>query len=226
MPHISSANIACGYHAGDLDTINNTIKLAVQNGVAVGAHPGFADKQNFGRTPMHLPDAEIYQLVGEQVRLLNEQCLAAGIQLHHVKPHGALYNMAAVNPAMAAAIAQAIFDVDQQLIMYGLSGSELVRAAQRKGLPTAAEVFADRTYQPDGNLTPRSQPNALIGKVSNAIVQVMQIVNEGKVTSTTGTTIPISAQTLCLHGDGDHAVEFATAIHHHLTTHHIAIKAC
>jgi len=226
MPFITSANIACGYHAGDAETMATTIRLAVQHNVAIGAHPGFNDKPNFGRIPLQLPDSEVYTLVREQIQTLQLYCKQAGAALHHVKPHGALYNMAALNKSLAAAIASAVYDVNPNLILYGLSGSYLISQAAAKGLQTASEVFADRTYQPDGSLTPRNQPNALIHDKARAIAQVLQMVQQQKVISTDGTTIPITAQTICLHGDGEHAVDFATAIHQQLIHNHIELKAC
>ncbi len=225
MPFITSANIACGYHAGDETTMQRTIDLAIKYGVAIGAHPGFDDKANFGRTEMQLTSTEIYQLVFKQVQSLRNMCVESKVSLHHVKPHGALYNMAAKNVEMATAIAQSVADIDPRLILYGLSGSQLITQAKLVGLRSASEVFADRTYQNDGSLTPRSQSNALITNMQQSVEQVLQLIQHNTVTSVSLVSIPIKADTICLHGDGDHAVDFAKAIHQTLLQHHIEIKS-
>ena len=225
MPFITSANIACGYHAGDESTMQRTIDLAIKYGVAIGAHPGFDDKPNFGRTEKQLTLNEIYQLVFKQVAVLRALCIQAKVSLHHVKPHGALYNMAAKNADMSKAIAQAVADTDSRLIVYGLSGSHLIIQAKLVGLRTASEVFADRTYQNDGSLTPRSHSNALISSMQQSVEQVLQMIQHKTVTSVTQASVPLQAETICLHGDGDHAVEFAQAIHQTLEQHHIEIKS-
>jgi UPF0271 protein len=209
MPFISSANIACGAHAGDEHTMQQTVALALQYGVAIGAHPSFDDKENFGRTEMQLTTDEVYTLVQQQVQSLDKICIAAGAKLHHVKPHGALYNMAAKDATLSAAIAKAIFDINPALILYGLSGSHLISEAKKIGLKTASEVFADRTYREDGSLTPRSQPNALIEDEAIAMQQILQFVQQKTVTSTGGKIISLQADTICIHGDGKHAVAFA-----------------
>jgi 5-oxoprolinase (ATP-hydrolysing) subunit A len=213
MPFISSANIACGYHAGDEKTIWRTIELAVQYKVNVGAHVSFLDKSNFGRQEMDLPATEIYELVQQQLIILKELADSFDVKLNHAKPHGALYNMSARDAAIAKSIANAIKDFDGSLILYGLSGSHSVSEAKSVGLKTASEVFADRTYRDDGSLTHRSQPNALIGDAEQVVKQVLQMINEGTVTTVSGKKIPIVAETICIHGDGKHAVEFAKAIH-------------
>jgi len=223
MPWISSANIACGYHAGDEETMKRTVELAVMHGVAIGAHPGFLDKENFGRTEMILPLTMIYDWIATQLHSLQKICSAFNTTIHHVKPHGALYNMAAKDAALADTIARAIKDVNTGWILYGLSGSYLVSEAKRKGLLTAAEVFADRTYQDDLSLTPRSQANALIQDEEQALQQVLQMIQQQTVQSITHTTIPIAAETICLHGDGKHAVAFAKRIHQSLKENNIAI---
>ena len=225
MPFITSANIACGYHAGDEVTMQRTIDLAIKYGVAIGAHPGFDDKPNFGRTDMQLTLNEIYQLVFMQVEVLRALCIQAKVLLHHVKPHGALYNMAAKNADISIAIAQAVADTDRRLIIYGLSGSQLIMQAELVGLRTASEVFADRTYQNDGSLTPRSHSNALINSMQQSVEQVLQMIQQKTVTSVIQTSIPLQADTICLHGDGEHAVKFARVIHQTLEQHHIEIKS-
>ncbi len=225
MPFITSANIACGYHAGDEATMQKTIVLAKQHHVCIGAHPGFNDKANFGRTEMQLAGEGVYELVFTQVALLRTMCKENNISLHHVKPHGALYNMAAKNAVMANAIARAIKDIDSRLIVYGLSGSLLISEAEKVGLKTASEVFADRTYQNDGSLTPRNQTNALITDKQQCVDQVLQMINFHVVTSIYSVNVPIKADTICLHGDGAHAAEFARSIHQQLRQNNIEIKS-
>jgi UPF0271 protein len=223
MPYISSANIACCAHAGDEATMQRTAASAIEHGVAIGAHPGFADKENFGRTEMHLPSTAIYDLVTQQVFALQKIVNAMGASLQHVKPHGALYNMSARDPQLAATIAQAVYDVDSKLVLFGLSGSCSLQEAAKTGLATAAEVFADRTYQDDGSLTPRSQPNAMITDTKASMQQVLQMIRHATVTSITNKTIPISAQTICIHGDGAHALDFAKTLYHTLQNESIGI---
>lgn len=213
MPNISSANIACGYHAGDKDTMKRTVDLAMKFNVAIGAHPSFLDRENFGRTDIRLPLQEVYDLVTKQICLLDDIVKSAGGILHHVKPHGALYNMAARAKPLAAVIALAVKDSNEKLILYGLSGSHLIKEAKKIGLKTANEVFADRTYQDDGRLTPRCKDDALIKETDKAVQQVLQMIKEGSVTSCNGKAFPIIAETICIHGDGEHAVEFAKALH-------------
>lgn len=224
MPFISSANIACGYHAGNADTMKKTVSLAANHHVAIGAHPGFADLENFGRSEQQLSDAALYDLVSTQVYALQIICRAQGVPLQHVKPHGALYNMAARTPAMAAVIAKAVKDVDSRLRLFGLSSSALISEAAAAGLKTVSEVFADRTYQDDGSLTPRSQPGAMIENETLAIQQVLQMVTRQEVTARSGKTIPLKAETICIHGDGPHALEYARAIHAALLHHHLTIQ--
>lgn len=224
MPYISSANIACGYHAGDKGTMEQTITLALEHQVAIGAHPGFRDKENFGRTEQQLSDAEIYDLMTTQLYALDKICLSLGATIRHVKPHGALYNMAARDQHLSTIIAQAIWDTNSDLCLFGLSNSWLIKAATAMGLKTASEVFADRTYQADGSLTPRSQPNALIDSEAAALQQVLQMVTKQEVTTVHGKIVPIRAETICLHGDGAHAVAFAKAVHKTLGEHHLTIQ--
>lgn len=216
MPFINSANIACGYHAGNEATMQQVIDLCLEHNVHIGAHPSFLDRQNFGRTEMHLPASEIYQLVTDQLVVLNNIITKKGGKMHHVKPHGALYNMAAKDAVLAKAIALAVKDFDSSLIYYGLSGSVMITEAADLGLQTANEVFADRTYQPDGTLTPRSLPDALVGNTDDAVKQVVRFVKENKVITVTGEEIHVRADTICIHGDGKHAVEFAKAIYQKL----------
>ena len=218
MPFIQSANIACGYHAGDMENMRNTIALCMEHGVAIGAHPSFYDRENFGRKEFELPVHELYELVIQQLLLINEMAESMGALLQHVKPHGALYNLSARDLITARCIARAVKDFDSRLILVGLSGSHSITEASILGLATASEVFADRSYQEDGSLTPRSVPGAMITDTATMLAQVQQIINEGTVTSLQGQIIPLHADTICIHGDGPHALPFAQAIHQLLFT--------
>lgn len=218
IPFISSANIACGFHAGDEETIRSTLLLCKEQGVQAGAHPSFADKENFGRITVPLSPDEIYKLVTAQLQKIQAIADTWQIPVVHVKPHGALYNLSAKDKNTAAAIAKAVYDVNPRLILFGLSGSVSVAEAKALGLPTKHEVFADRTYQDDGSLTPRTEANALITDVNEMLGQVQQLIKEQTVTTVTGKIIPLKADTVCIHGDGVHAAEFAKAIHRIIKT--------
>lgn len=207
MPWITSANIACGAHAGDVKTMRETAEIAREFGVAAGAHPGFADRANFGRKELALSAAEIERLVTEQVAGLAEIA-----EVRHVKPHGALYNIAARDAVAADSIARAVRAIDERLVLFGLAGSELVRAGRACGLRVMEEVFADRRYRADGTLVPRSQANAIIEDEGEAVEQVLRMVTDGEVCAAGGGRVKIVADTICLHGDGAHAVEFARRI--------------
>ncbi|WP_207534335.1 LamB/YcsF family protein [Desertivirga arenae] len=223
--YISSANIACGFHAGDPGVMEQSVKLAVEKGVAIGAHPGLPDLQGFGRREMKISAREAYQITIYQIGALYAFVRAAGAKLHHVKPHGALYNMAAKDSQLAEALAQAVQDFDPSLTFYALSGSEMITASSKLGLKTASEVFADRTYQNDGTLTPRSKPNALIKDQEQSISQVLQMVKEQQVYSVEGKAVKLKADTLCIHGDGTHAVDFAKLIHERLVNTGVQIRS-
>ena len=212
LDHVTSANIACGFHAGDPGTIHRTVKLALEKGVAVGAHPSLPDLQGFGRRHMNVSAQEAYDLVVYQVGALSAFATACGGRLSHVKAHGALYNMAAKDANLAQAIARAVKDFDARLVLFGLAGSELVRAGEQAGLKIANEVFADRTYQADGSLTPRTRPDAMIHDPALAIARVRRMIDEGKVNSINGADVVVRADTLCIHGDEPNAVEFARRI--------------
>lgn len=222
---ISSANIACGFHAGDSAVMEETVALAIKKGVAIGAHPGLPDLQGFGRREMKISPKEAYQITLYQIGALFGFVKAAHAQLHHVKPHGALYNMAAKDKNLARAIVNAVHDFDASLILYGLAGSEMIDEAAKIGLKTASEVFADRTYQDDATLTPRSQSNALILDEKESLEQVLRMVNHQEVVSIHQKIIKIKADTLCIHGDGVHAVDFAKTIHQTLKSEGINIKS-
>ena len=212
MRFITSANIACGYHAGDIETMQKTIALAVRYKVKIGAHPGYDDKENFGRTEMELDEKEIYQLVTKQLEDMQHQVHLQKAKLHHVKAHGALYNMAAKDATIARSIARAVADFDKSLFLYGLSNSEMIAEGKRAGLKTVSEVFADRTYRSDGTLTPRADSNALIRSEREAVEQALRMVQEQMVISADGEFVNVEAETICIHGDGKYAVEFARAL--------------
>ena len=224
MPYISSANVACGYHAGNENSIWETIELAQKYKVSIGAHPSFLDKENFGRKEIDLPAEDIYELVAQQLILFDEITSDADTGMQHVKPHGALYNMSAKNISIAQAIANAVKDHNTHLILFGLSGSYSISEAKAAGLKTASEVFADRTYQDNGHLTSRLQPHALIEDAGKVIQQVLQMIKEGTVTAISGKIIPVVAETICLHGDGKYAAEFAKQIHEALVKEGITIR--
>lgn len=224
MPYITSANIACGFHAGDPSTMRRTVQLALQSNVAIGAHPGLPDLIGFGRRNLDLSPQEAYDLVLYQTGALRAFVDAEGGRLQHIKPHGALYNMAGRSRPLAEAIAEAVYDADPTLLLFAPHGSELLHAGRRIGLRTAAEVFADRTYQEDGSLTPRHEEAALILDEQVAVQQVIRMVEEGKVTTKQGTDITIKAETVCIHGDGEHALKFAERIHASLIKAGISIR--
>lgn len=225
LPFVTSANIACGFHAGDPAVMRKTVALALKNNVAIGAHPGLLDLVGFGRRQIDISHQEAYDMVVYQLGALQAFVKAEGAALQHVKPHGALYNMAAKSQPLAAAIAEAVYRVDPGLILFGLSGSELVVAGEKIGLKVAHEVFADRTYQVDGSLTPRKQADALITNDEEAVAQVVRMVKEGKVASRQGTDVTVKADTICIHGDGTHALAFAKKIRESLLGSGIIVKA-
>jgi 5-oxoprolinase (ATP-hydrolysing) subunit A len=213
MNYVSSVNIACGFHAGNASVMRQTVELAINKGIKIGSHPSYLDLANFGRSEMNISPQEVFDIVLYQTSALKGICDAFGTKLHHVKPHGALYNQAAKDAKLAEAIANAVKKIEAGLILYGLSGSYLISEAEKIGLRTKSEVFSDRTYQSDGSLTPRTMPNALIKNVDEAINQVMQMIDTQTVTATNGEFIKLKAETICIHGDGENAVEFAKAIY-------------
>ncbi|HZH06564.1 MAG TPA: 5-oxoprolinase subunit PxpA [Lautropia sp.] len=225
LDHVTSANIACGFHAGDPLTMQGVVKAALDRGVKVGAHPGLQDLVGFGRRAMQVTPAEAYALIVYQVGALSGFAAALGGRLNHVKAHGALYNMAAKDRALADAIAAAIRDVDPGLVMFALAGSELIGAAQRAGLQCASEVFGDRTYQDDGSLSPRSLPGAMIEDAEVAAAQVKRMVMEGVVRSQQGREVPVKADTLCIHGDQAGALAFVRRIREQLAASGIEVRA-
>ncbi len=210
MPHISSANIACGFHGGDPATIRRTVALAVEHGVAVGAHPSLPDLQGFGRRAMKISPQEMYDLVVYQAGAVEAFARAAGSRLHHVKCHGALYNMAANDEALSEAMVKAAKDLG--VMLYVLSMSKNFEIAKKAGIPVAGEVFADRGYADDGTLWPRGRPGAMIEDAGKAVAQALAMVEEGYVTSVNGKRVPVAADTMCIHGDQPGAALFASRI--------------
>ncbi len=225
MPLITSSSIACGVHAGDHATMIETIDLAASAGVSIGAHPGLNDRPGMGRRDLPVSPATAADLVAVQVGELVQLAHLRGAKVTHVKPHGALYLRAARDYAIADAIAKAVRSIDPGLALFGLAGGELLRAGRARGLRVAAEVFADRTYQPDGSLTPRGSADALISDEAEAVGQVLRIVQDGIIRATDGSELQIAADTICLHGDGPQALAFAWRLRAELAAAGIAVKS-
>lgn len=225
LPWVTSVNIACGFHAGDASIMLRSVQQALDAGVAIGAHPSFPDRDNFGRSAMHLLPETLYAQIIYQTGALKALTESAGGRLKHVKPHGMLYNQAAQDPQLAETIARAVHAVDPQLILVGLSGSESIRAAQRLGLATREEVFADRGYQDDGALVPRSQPNSLIERASLAIKQTLDMLQRGEVLSVNGNWVSVRAESVCLHGDSPSALKFARKLRQAFHLHQIDVTS-
>jgi len=222
---VSSANIACGWHAGDAKTMRQCVRWALDNGVAIGAHPSFPDRENFGRTEMRLPPEDVIAGVLYQVGALAAIVKAEGGALAHVKPHGALYNQAVKEPLLAEALCEAVRRFDPGLRFFGLAGSGMIGAAERAGLRAVEEVFADRGYMPDGSLVPRSRPGALIEDEEQSLAQTLSLVRDHRVTAIDGTVVKVNAQTVCLHGDGAHALAFARRIRERLEREGVTVAA-
>lgn len=220
---VTSVSVACGFHAGTPSVMRATVELAHERGIAVGAHPSYQDREGFGRRPIQLPPAEIEDLVAYQVGALAALTAARGVRLQHVKPHGALYNMAAVSPVIAGAIARAVAAVDPALMLVGLSGSALIAAGQRAGLRTASEVFADRAYRADGTLVPRTEPGAVVAGIEQAAARAVSMVRDGRVAATDGTTVKVDAETICIHGDTHEASTLARAVRQALAEAGVAV---
>lgn len=225
IPYITSANIACGYHAGDPTVMHRSVALCRKYGVQVGAHPGLPDLMGFGRRKMQIAPAEAADCVAYQIGALQAFCQAEGVPLHHVKPHGALYNMAAKDRALADAICRAVQKSAPGAVLLALSGSEMVAAANAIGLPVACEVFADRGYQPDGTLVPRGQSGAMITDEGEAIARVARMVKEGKVTARDGSEVALQADSVCVHGDGPKALAFVEKLRAALPAGGITLQA-
>ncbi len=222
---VSSANIACGWHAGGANAMRDCVRWAVQKGVAIGAHPSFNDPENFGRKEMNLPAGDIYAGVLYQLGALSAIAQAEGGRIAHVKPHGALYNQAARDPGIADSIVSAVHDFDPSVAVFGLANSSFVAAARDAGLIAIEEVFADRGYRADGSLVPRSEPGALIDDEDDMLARTLTMIRERRVQAVDGTWVPINAQTICLHGDGAHALAFARRIRAALEDNGIEVHA-
>ncbi|MCD8509568.1 MAG: 5-oxoprolinase subunit PxpA [Bacillus sp. (in: Bacteria)] len=224
LKYVTSANIACGFHGGDPVVMGKTVDLAVRNGVGIGAHPSFPDLQGFGRREMKLSLKEIYHLMLYQMGALEAFVNVHGTRLNHVKPHGALYNMASKFKGHAEAIAESVYDFNPNLILFGLAGSELVKAGRKRGLQVAEEVFADRMYQPDGTLLPRSHPNAMIKDPMEAAYRVIRMVKYGELIAIDGSILPVKADTVCVHGDEPEALEFVRVLTDRLQRNNVFIQ--
>ncbi len=225
MPLVSSANIACGFHGGDPSTIRTTVRRAIDAGVAIGAHPSLPDRMGFGRRNMTITAEEMYDYILYQAGAVEAFARAAGARLHHVKAHGQLYNMAAVDVELAEAMARAVKDLGDGVQLYALSGSCMITAAGKIGTPVIGEVFADRSYQDDGTLTPRRQPGAMIEKESRAVQQALGMIERQTVTSLSGKSVKVAPGTLCLHGDQPGAVAFARALRGAFAERGIEVRA-
>jgi UPF0271 protein len=222
---VSSANIACGFHAGDASSIFATIQAALERDVSLGAHPSFPDRENFGRSEMAMPPAEVYSNVAYQIGAFHALARAAGGRMNHVKAHGALYNMAARDRALADVIANAVFALDPKLILFAPSTGALEAAAIELGLQTASEVFADRNYLGDGSLVPRTDSRAFVHDPIEAAERIIRILAEGKVRAVDGTDVEIFASTVCVHGDNPQAVEFVRRLRRRLELEDVEIAA-
>lgn len=222
---VSSANIACGGHAGDVFSMRTAVESAMKHGVAIGAHPSFPDRENFGRTTMQMPAESLYASLIEQISTLRNIATAAGAPIVHVKPHGALYNQAARDQLLAQVIVRAVMHVDPTLRLFALAGSELIAVARAAGLAVAEEVFADRRYDAQKNLVSRSRPDACIEDVKEALQQAMMLIEQGKVVSVDGQTLEMKADTVCLHGDGKQALALARLIRDTLAQKNIVVKS-
>lgn len=225
VPLISSASLACGGHAGDARTMREAVELCRAHSVAIGAHPSLVDRAGFGRRDLPVTPEQTRELVRRQVEALAGVCAAAGASLHHVKPHGALYNRAARDPDIAEAIAESVAAFDRSLVLYGLSGSALPAAGAAAGLRVAHEVFAERRYRSDGSLVPRSEPDAVIESVAEAIAQVLTLLRKGVAVANDGRRVAVRADTLCLHGDRPDAADFARALRRALEAEGVEIRA-
>ena len=225
LAHVTSANIACGFHAGGPASMRATVALAASRGVAVGAHPAFADPGGFGRRSTRAGAEETYEIILYQIGALWAFAAAAGIQLRHVKPHGTLYNLAAAEPAIAAAVARAVRDVDRRLVLFGLAGSHLLAAGREAGLRTASEVFADRAYQRDGSLVPREVAASVIADPQEVVWRAVRMAREGRVQTTAGTDVIVRAETICVHSDTPGAPNLARALKSALVAEGFTLRA-
>jgi UPF0271 protein len=221
---VSSANIACGWHAGSAAIMRDSCQWAVAKNVSIGAHPSFLDRENFGRSEMVIPVDDIYAGTLYQLGALAAVARAAGGRIAHLKAHGALYNQAARDATMADAIVKAVAAFDPTIAVFGLAGSELVKATTRAGLTPIEEAFADRGYLADGSLVPRKMPGAMIEDENEMMTRILTMIHDGKVRAIDGSWCKLNAQTLCLHGDGPHALAFARRIRETLDREGIAVR--
>lgn len=224
MKYISSANIACGGHYGDRDSMKRTVDLAIENNVAIGAHPSYPDRENFGRKSIKIGFSELSDSITSQIDSLRRIARECGSDIVHVKPHGALYNDSANDGELAAMIAECIGNYDSSLALFGLANSVSIREGERLGLRVCGEAFADRTYDAAGKLTPRSEPNAFVNNSEIALGNILQLIEHSTLTATTGESLTFRAETICIHGDGPNAVEFASRLYHGLTEGNVLIK--
>jgi UPF0271 protein len=222
---ITSANVAAGFHAGDPSVLRATIRLAKEHGVAVGAHPGFPDLLGFGRRELNVTAAEAEDLVLYQIAAVSGVAAAEGVRLQHVKPHGALFNMAVRNLELASAIANAVAAFDSSLILFGLPGSEILNAGRAAGLRVAAEVFADRAYEPDGSLASRRKPGSVIHDPAAVVARAVRMVRDHTVVAIDGSVVPLHAETICVHGDTPGSDQLAAQIRAGLETAGVAVKS-
>lgn len=225
ISHITSANIACGYHASDHNAMDKTVRLAAENGVHIGAHPGFPDLMGFGRRNMSISPDEIRNMIIYQIGALDAFCRVNGSRLYHVKPHGALYNMAVKDEAIASAVVSAITDYDRSLKLLAPFGSQMTAAAEKSGLEYACEVFADRAYEDDGSLVSRTKEGSVITDENEAVSRILRMIEENKVRTVSGKDIYIKADSVCVHGDGEKALAFVEKISTKLTESGIEVKA-
>ena len=225
LPYITSANLACGFHASDPVVMSKSVEACKRNSVAVGAHPGFPDLQGFGRRNMIIPPKEVKAMVMYQIGALDAFCRANGITMQHVKPHGALYNMAGKDYELARAVCEAIADVNPRLILMAQAGSQMQKAAEEMHLKMAREIFADRAYEEDGSLVGRNKPGAMITDENEAIERVITMVRQGKVAAITGKEIPIQADSVCVHGDGEKALLFVKKLREAFLTEGIQVRS-
>lgn len=225
MDYVSSVNIACGFHAGDPEIMERTVDLAIEKGVSIGAHPGYPDLQGFGRRAMAMSDESLRSMIIYQVGALKAFVEIKGGRLNHVKPHGALYNLAARDILTARVIAKAIKDIDPDLILMGLAGSEMIKAAKEIGLPYANETFADRRYTDDMKLVPRSQIGAVIDQVEESVVQCVDMIINKRIMSINGEELTITGDSICIHGDNNHGIELVKALHQTFSDMAIKVEA-
>ena len=224
LQYVSSINLACGFHAGDTDTTLQLIQAAVSGNIAVGAHPSFPDRENFGRKEMYLEEKDLYRIIFQQIEFIGGLAILNGTRMNHVKPHGALYKMAAKDHRLAFIVCSAIQAYDEDLMIYGLSGSEIINAADCMGMKSCSEAFADRTYQEDGSSTPRTISSASINDETQAAQRVLQMIQHGTVTSPSGKDIHLRAETICINSNGEHPLNLAIKIHTALSNEGINIS--